>query len=197
MLIARLPRYLTGEQIDTILNLTSPGSPLGVSVRLGLFAGLRVGEIARITRTDIKRSLQTGMFTVRKDIAKYGKSRTIPVCESLADSLAKWYNRHSTFNVKHLSLWTCSLRTVQRRFSELSKQCQFGFTPHDLRHTFACCLYSKSRDLSLVQVALGHSNLKTTLVYVHIEGVLQKEINEAYERFINLPDRKRYDDKIN
>jgi len=152
--------------------------------------------MAGITRTDIKRALETGMFTVRKDIAKYGKSRTIPVCESLADSLAKWYNRHSTQNVRHLSLWNYSLRTVQRRLAYFSGSVNIGFTPHDLRHTFACCLYSKSRDLSLVQVALGHSNLKTTLVYVHIEGILQKEINDAYERFIALPERKKYHDKI-
>jgi integrase/recombinase XerC len=194
--MARFPRYLNSQEIDTILNFTNPNHPLGVSVRLGLFIGLRVGEMAKITRTDIKRALLTGMFTVRKDIAKYGKSRTIPVCETLANSLADWYNKHSTFNVKHLTLWNCSLRTVQRRFAELIPYCKFKFTPHDLRHTFACCLYSKSRDLSLVQAALGHKTLKTTLVYVHIEGILQKEIEEAYESFTQLPIRRRYYDKI-
>jgi len=36
---------------------------------------------------------------------------------------------------------------------------------HSLRHTFAIKLYSKHRDLRLVQVALGHRNITNTMVY--------------------------------
>jgi len=192
----RFPRCLDQLEIDTILKFTEQGSALGVSIRLGLFAGLRINEITHITRSDIKRSLQTGLLSIRKEIAKYQKPRTIPVCPFLADSLATWLNRHDTHSVKHLRLWNISKRTVQRRFSELSPLCQRGFTPHDLRHTFACALYTLCRDLSLVQVALGHSKLNTTLVYVHIEGLLQREIQEAYVRFEALPARMRFNDKI-
>ena len=194
--LPRKPRYLDGVEIDIILKKSEPGSALGVSIRLALFAGLRIHEISKVTRTDIKRALQSGMFHVRKDVAKYQKPRTIPVCGKLADSLAMWYNRHNTVRVKHISLWNCSMRTVQRRFSEYSIVTVESWTPHDLRHTFACSLYSKCRDLSLVQAALGHANLKTTLVYVHIEGIIQQEIEEAYDRFIKMPERKKYNDKI-
>lgn len=36
---------------------------------------------------------------------------------------------------------------------------------HSLRHTFAIRLYKKTKDLRLVQVALGHRNITNTMVY--------------------------------
>ncbi|MGZ3722013.1 MAG: tyrosine-type recombinase/integrase [Bdellovibrionales bacterium] len=36
---------------------------------------------------------------------------------------------------------------------------------HGLRHTFAIRLYKKTKDLRLVQVALGHRNITNTMVY--------------------------------
>lgn len=36
---------------------------------------------------------------------------------------------------------------------------------HSLRHTFAITLYKRTRDLRLVQVALGHRNIQNTMVY--------------------------------
>lgn len=36
---------------------------------------------------------------------------------------------------------------------------------HALRHTFAIRLYKKTKDLRLVQVALGHRNISNTMIY--------------------------------
>jgi integrase/recombinase XerC len=36
---------------------------------------------------------------------------------------------------------------------------------HCLRHTFAIRLYRKTKDLRLVQVALGHRNITNTMIY--------------------------------
>ena len=36
---------------------------------------------------------------------------------------------------------------------------------HSLRHTFAIRLYKKTKDIRLVQVALGHRNITNTMVY--------------------------------
>ncbi len=36
---------------------------------------------------------------------------------------------------------------------------------HSLRHTFAIRLYKKTKDLRLIQVALGHRNITNTMIY--------------------------------
>ncbi len=36
---------------------------------------------------------------------------------------------------------------------------------HSLRHTFAIRLYKKTKDIRLVQVALGHRNITNTMIY--------------------------------
>ena len=46
---------------------------------------------------------------------------------------------------------------------DLYRPCRKSF--HSLRHTFAIHLYKKTRDLRLVQVALGHRNINNTMVY--------------------------------
>ncbi len=50
---------------------------------------------------------------------------------------------------------------------------------HALRHTFAIRLYKKTKDLRLVQVALGHRNITNTMIYadyVYSQDELRKLI---------------------
>ena len=51
--------------------------------------------------------------------------------------------------------------------------------PHTLRHTFATNLLRQTKNLRLVQKALGHSNIETTVVYTHIED---DELEAAMKR---------------
>lgn len=53
-------------------------------------------------------------------------------------------------------------------------------TPHVLRHTFATDLLRETSNIRLVQKALGHSDLSTTMVYTH---VFDEEMEHALRRF--------------
>jgi integrase len=53
-----------------------------------------------------------------------------------------------------------------------------GFRIHDYRHDFATKLLRHSRNLRLVQRALNHKDIKTTMRYAH---VLDEEVAEAME----------------
>ena len=41
-------------------------------------------------------------------------------------------------------------------------------SPHALRHTFATTLYGETTNIRLVQKALGHADLSTTMIYTHV-----------------------------
>lgn len=53
-------------------------------------------------------------------------------------------------------------------------------SPHTLRHTFATRLYRETGNIRMVQRALGHADLSTTMVYTHVvdeelEGAMKEQ----------------------
>ncbi len=52
-------------------------------------------------------------------------------------------------------------------------------SPHSLRHTFATGLYARTGDLLLVQRALCHRNIASTIVYAHCDDRRVREALEA------------------
>jgi integrase len=77
---------------------------------------------------------------------------------------------------------------VQTYWQRLRKQTNIvGLRFHDLRHDFATKLLRDSRNFKLVQKALNHRNIATTLRYAH---VLDEEVAAAMESAAKLRKRR-------
>ena len=49
-----------------------------------------------------------------------------------------------------------------------------------LRHSFATLLYSKHKDLILVQEALGHADINTSRIYTHFDKDRLRKTTEIF-----------------
>jgi integrase/recombinase XerD len=152
-------RYITSQRNKTICLLF-------------LKAGLRVSELINLEWKNI--DLLSGRVTVLA--GKGDKDRILFVSEETLNTLVSWKERQ--FNTWGKSNYVFSNRyckkLVQRDVRQMvgvyAKKAEIdkNVSPHTLRHSFATELLRKSKNIRLVQKALGHSDLSTTMIYTHI-----------------------------
>ena len=157
------------------------------AVVLGLYTGMRLGEICALQWQDV--NWENGTISVRRTVQRIRREggeagsktaitigtpkssrsrRVIPLPESLIASLAQ-LRRQSDGPYLLAGRTAAEPRTVQRRFARLAKALGLsGVHFHTLRHSFATRLMEKGVDVKTVSVLLGHSSAKTTLdFYAH------------------------------
>lgn len=142
-------------------------------VLLGAFAGLRIAEIAALTRDDV--DWVEGSITVTR---QYGKeelktskaSTTIPIPLDLAAMLdadaGETYIVPGVFG-RGVSDYQLNREWIAAR--ERVEGLPDGFRTHDLRHYFASLLIAAGLDIKTVQARMRHASAKVTLdTYGHL-----------------------------
>jgi len=186
-----LPKFLTTDEVDRLLESPDTSQPRGVRDRalLELFyaTGLRVSEMVNLRQQDL--NLESGYLTC---FGKGRKQRLVPV----GDEASAWLQRYLKEGRPALLKKRASPKLfVNARggvgitrvgFWKILKQ--YGrdaglprtLSPHVLRHSFATHLLERGADLRAIQMMLGHSDLSTTQIYTHI---LDARLRAVYDKF--------------
>jgi len=163
--------YLTPEESKLLVS-TATGY-WHEMILLGLQAGLRFGEIIGLKWENV--NLEECLLKVTQTIVrgietspKNNKIRTIPLTQDVkqmfeAKSKIGKYIFERDDN-KILQSYYC-LRNLHRICKQAGMR-NVGW--HTLRHTFATRLAERKVPINSVQQLLGHSDIKTTMRYVHI-----------------------------
>lgn len=183
-----IPEVLTPDEQAQLLAQTS-GIREQAILRLFLDTGLRASELINLRHRDV--DLVTGRLWVRQ--GKGRKDRGLWFNGISRATLQAWLDTKPSGNSSgtHLPSGTvftsldgqkpiCG-RWLRKMVSRLAEQAgiEKRVHPHTLRHTFATTLLRQEKNLFLVSKALGHANLSTTQIYLHLED---SELEAAMKR---------------
>ena len=198
----RLPSVLSRQEVEKILSMPDASKTDGLRDK-ALFeliyaTGMRISELASLRRDDI--NLAGGYL---RCFGKGDKERIIPVGGKAREAVEKYiancklqianrkskakgnkdfktqqqdyvFVNHSGNKLTRQGLWLIIKKYVKK--AGISGK----ISPHTFRHSFATHLLQGGADLRSVQEMLGHADISTTQLYLHLD---KEKIHEAYRKF--------------
>lgn len=169
----KIPEILTEQERQKLLCSIDYKSLIGLRnlcmLTVMVDLGLRVSEVINLCNDDI--NWISGKTIVRQ--GKGNRDRVLWLNEDDLNLLMKWKEKRPLkvdpffTTLQGNCVHDDYIRQVVKRLAKRA-----GITknihPHTLRHTFATDLYKVTKDIRLVQKALGHADISTTMIYTHI-----------------------------
>lgn len=185
----RLPVVLSIPEVERIIKQASGGGPLALRDRAILEVlygcGLRISELVGLKIGDL--SLKECFLRV---IGKGDKERLIPVGKKASSAVDHWLrngrsavargaNPYLFLNHRGRKLSRMGAWKIIRKYV-VSSGIKKRVTPHTFRHTFATHLLEGGANLRAVQEMLGHVDIATTQIYLHIDRETLREVHRLY-----------------
>lgn len=173
--------YLDKEELEAVIDAIDH-PVLHYFIKTMAYTGLRVNECIHLTLADV--NLAEKYIHVIN--GKGGKNRTVPINDYLQKELFEYLDNHrpETDSLYFFALkktGTVSSQYVNRMLKEATKKSgvEKHVTSHILRHSFASHLVKNDVHVAVIQRLLGHSSVKTTSVYLHVnQDDLQDAVNQ-------------------
>ena len=168
-----------------------------IGILLGLYGGLRIGEICGLKWADI--DLEEGLIYVQRTIQRISDTsstkktqvvildpktpssqRIVPLTDFMNQFLKKYQASQTDVVADHFLLSGSDVplepRTLQYRYHRICKKLDIQLTFHGLRHSFATRCIEQQVDPKSLSEMLGHADVTTTLKrYVHSSLSFKKE----------------------
>ena len=149
---------------------------------LMLTTGVRTNELLHIKNKNIN----IEEMTIYLDFTKTGHPRYIYIIPSIKDLLLKVMNNNEYLFTDENNIQMTS-NGIKMFFKHLRDDIKIDvLSPHKLRHYYATNLYEKSLDIYLVSKLLGHTNIKTTQIYLDLNDKNNQTKNNYYNPMNDL-----------
>ena len=181
----KLPKTLSPGEVERLIDAANGVTPRALRdralVELLYGAGLRVSEAMGIEKNGI--DLDDRLVRVT---GKGGKQRIVPVGRQAVEALERYLSRGRPhldtrhrpelfLNAKGGALTRAGAFLILRKLAEAAGLEPGRVHPHLLRHSFATHLLEGGADLRSVQEMLGHADLGTTELYLHVSDKRRQE----------------------
>lgn len=188
-----LPKFLTTEEVEQILNNVKIDTPAGfrnkVILELLWATGMRVSELSNLNFGDL--NIEENEIKV---FGKGAKERIVLISDRAKNYLVQYintarnliapnYNTEIINDNTPLFINSTGFRlqnkTIRKAINEVVEKIELPkkVTPHVFRHSFATRLIENGADLRVVQELLGHAGISNTQIYTHIS---MKHMQEVY-----------------
>jgi site-specific recombinase XerD len=154
------------------------------SFQLMYACGLRIGEAAKVEIGDIESAK-----ALLRVIGKGDKERRVPLPDAMLAELRRLWPKHrnprwvtpdrsGTGPVSKNALW----RTF--RLAVRAAGIKRPVSPHSLRHSYATRLLEQGVEARVVQILLGHVNIATTAVYLHLTEPTRASLKATLDKLM-------------
>jgi site-specific recombinase XerD len=180
----KLPNVLAQSELQLIFDATTNIKHCAM-LMVTYSGGLRVSETSHLKIT----SIESQRMLIRIDDAKGNKDRYTLLSKVALKKLRNYYKFYRPtdwlFEGQNKSN-PITDDTIQRVFRDSKEKAGIKkpATVHTLRHSFATHLMEDGTDIFTIQKLLGHSYLKTTSTYIHIQNKQLKDIINPLDRML-------------
>lgn len=188
----KFPQILSGKEIELLLSqpdiTKSKGCRDKAMLELLYATGIRASELVKLNVEDIH--LHTGMLYCNGSKAQ----RIIPVYPTAVSAVSDYILRVRTriitpaggqalfINLNGRRLTRQGFWKIVKGYSQKA-QIVKEITPYTLRHSFALHLLENGAELKDIQAMLGHADISSTQMYVHLLNDHFKEVyNQCHPR---------------
>ena len=174
-----------------------------VGLILGYFAGLRIGEVCRLKKTDFEFEKERPYIKIID--SKFGVGRNVPIIvKQLIPILKKYFelipshyimwSKKVNGPIDTATLWEEFKNYLERtgllipNFKDKLGRVRYKYHFHILRHTIATHMIEKGFSETYVQKFLGHKDIATVQIYTHISN---PELHDKLSKMFEMPERKK------